>query len=693
MRRGAIFFAACVFTARAAFSQVPDLDLPDAPLSDVPPALSAKRKESLHVKYVGNKAFTDAQLRKGLEQQYTNIESFGLNPASAYDMAYFLEVYYRKRGYSQVEVQETITGPWSLQLEIREGPLTKLGAVTIVGNESYSEEELRKYLLGPLKEWFPRIKRDTDLPFVETLIEDGAGLIQRLYGAEGFLDAVVDPPEITYNPDFTIADVEVRIHEGTQYRFGEIAFVGNTVFPDDVLRETVQKDIEEPFTEGRAAAAVRAIEDYYQAHGYYTAAATVHAEAPNVGGRVETTFTIDEGRLYTFDGITIKGASEVPEEFIARRFASLHGRRYDPGLIDKKFRELISTGLFQTLRINPEPVAGDQLRLDVDIEEAKMKELGIGVGYGTFVGGIFTLTYSDLNILRSGRPLTTKAEITQRGYNGEVVYSNPWLFDTDYSFKARLYAETITLEGYSKNDLGFRASLGRDVTDNWNIEAFVLAKFVNTYDILIEPESLVGRRQYAAGSIGLSQTIDFRNDPVIPTNGFYATTAIDLAPNGIGQVSFLRGVAQAAYYVPVTSQTTLAFGARGGIISPLSDDGLPIDERFFNGGATSVRSYPELKLGPKDRAGWPLGGQTFTVFNVEYRFPIWDQLKGAVFFDAGNVISEARDFGLQDMQYGIGGGLRYNLPVGPIRFDYGFNPDRQTGEPQGAFHFSVGLAF
>jgi outer membrane protein assembly factor BamA len=238
-----------------------------------------------------------------------------------------------------------------------------------------------------------------------------------------------------------------------------------------------------------------------------------------------------------------------------------------------------------------------------------------------------------------------------------------------------------------------RPSLSRELTGHWSVSAFLLAKAVNTYDILIEPESLAGEPRYSAASIGISQTIDFRNDPVLPTSGFIATTSLDFAPDDVSEISFVRGVAQAAYYLPVTSQSTLALGARGGIISPLGSEVLPIDERFFNGGATTVRSYPELKLGPRDQAGYPLGGETFTVFNVEYIFPIWRELKGAVFFDAGNVISKAEDFGLRGMEYALGAGLRYNLPIGPIRLDYGYNPDKQTGEPQGAFHFSIGLAF
>ncbi|HEY5812068.1 MAG TPA: BamA/TamA family outer membrane protein, partial [Terrimicrobiaceae bacterium] len=180
---------------------------------------------------------------------------------------------------------------------------------------------------------------------------------------------------------------------------------------------------------------------------------------------------------------------------------------------------------------------------------------------------------------------------------------------------------------------------------------------------------------------------------VLPTKGFIFSTSVDFAPNGIGAISFVRGNARASYYLQVTTKSSLAFGARAGLISTLDNEQLPIDERFFNGGATTVRSFSELTLGPKDRVGYPIGGQGFTVFNVEYTFPIWGDLYGAVFADAGNLVQNASNFGIEAMRYGVGGGLRYNLPIGAVRFDYGLNPSPAPGEAQGAFHFAIGASF
>ena len=114
----------------------------------------------------------------------------------------------------------------------------------------------------------------------------------------------------------------------------------------------------------------------------------------------------------------------------------MEGQVYDPELIDRQFRELIETGLFRDLRITPEPIDSDLVRLDVRVEEAKSKELGLGLGYGSFYGLIIDVNYTDRNLFGTGRRLSLTPEWNQRGFSGEVIYTDPWLFDTDYQSQA-----------------------------------------------------------------------------------------------------------------------------------------------------------------------------------------------------------------------------------------------------------------
>jgi outer membrane protein insertion porin family len=682
------------FRAFAQTDTPPELEQPPASDSSTPDVPSSRRPGKLQIEFEGNSAFKDRQLREGIARQIQSIEEFGLDEANVYDAVFFLESFYRRHGYSQAEVTSNVLGPWQLRLIVNEGPLTRVGAITFIGNHAYDTATLTNYLLGPTRERYPRIRQDTRLPFIESDIFFGAELIRRLYAAEGYLNAVVNPPEFTPNSDSTSAAISLTIVEGIQFRFGAIQFEGPLVFPRETLLAEIAEDKKSFYTAGRLASARRRLEDFYKKRGYFTISVEASGDPASArDGKVRALFQIEPGPIYRFDGVTVSGTQRVKPSFIEKRLRRLQGEVYNPALIDRRFRELIETGLFRDLRITPQAIESDLVRLDVRVEEAKSKELGLGLGYGSFYGLIVDVNYTNRNLFGTGSRLSITPEWNQRGISGEVIYTDPWFFDTDYRLKLRLYALTSTLKGYSKNEVGFSPSLSRQITDHWEVSAFVLAKYVALTEILISPSSLVGPEDYSVVGIGVAQTLDYRNNKVLPTRGFIFDTSLDFAPNDIGSISFIRGRIRFSYYVPVTAKSSLALGVRAGLISPLSSQELPIDERFFNGGATTVRSFSELTLGPRDNAGYPLGGESFTVFNIEYTFPIWGDVYGALFVDAGNVVQNAANFGVEDMRYAIGGGLRYNLPIGAIRFDYGLNPSPKPGEAQGAFHFAIGVAF
>ncbi len=671
----------------------PALDTPSAP--DELPSVGAgpdEVKGTLDLVFSGVRAFRETRLREEIAFQMESMERFGLDEPGAYDAAFFLESFYRRNGYAGAEVAGVIEGPWRLRLRVNEGPLVTVGKIRFRGNAGYDDATLREYLLGPIREENPRRRRDGDLPYSAAGIDAGVDLVRRLYASGGYLDAEVDPPEISRRNG--VADVVLTIREGRAYRFGRMRFGGGGDLAEADLRAVVAGQTGGVYTPGRLDAARRAVEDLLVRRGHYQATVSADADlSGTVDGAVPVVFLLEPGPVFRFDGVTVSGTSGVKPEFLRNRLRHLQGKTYSPEAVERSFRELIQTGLFRDLRLAPEAVSDNEVRLDVTVVEAKPKEFAVGIGYATFEGGIVSASYRDLNFLRRGRPLRLEAEVNQRGIGGEVLYTDPWLFETNNELRLRLYGLNARLKGYSKNEFGFQPTLTRAVTEHWKVSAFLWARHVSVVDVEIEPTSLVGKQNYSIFALGLSQTLDYRNNPALPTRGFVFSTAVDLAPAGLGGVSYIRGTGRFSYYIPITQQTTLALGVCAGVIASLGSEGLPVDERFFNGGATTVRSFSELALGPKDRQGYPLGGGGFTVFNAEHTFPILGDLHGAVFVDAGNVAVEAREFGLENMRYGVGAGLRYHLPIGAVRLDYGWNPSPRAGEAQGAFHFAIGVAF
>ncbi len=639
--------------------------------------------------FTGNKTFTADQLRAPIAEQRRELLEKGISPARADDTAYYVGAFYRKAGFSQVAVEYEIRGD-RLLIKVAEGPRSLLRSVTFAGNASIPAATLYEYMIGGTPERLA--KNPGQFPYTAAEVSSGADRVRGLYLSEGFLNVIIDSSAVQLAASGTRADLTVRITEGVRYTFGEIGFAGTTLFPRAQLLKALGETATGPFSPGQATAMQRNLQSFYKAKGYYQAEVTLAADpAQASGGRVPVTFTVRPSGLFRFDGVTIRNDTPKPRlraDFLPKRFTHLKGAVYDPEKLDETFREMLRSGLFESLRVTPTPLAGDQIRLDFTYAEAKAKELGFNLGFGTYEGAVAGFRIGDRDLFGRGRPLSFAAQYTQRGLSGELLYVDPWVFDSRFALRARLYSETRREEGYSKNDVGFRADLSRRLLPHLEVGAFVEAQNVAITDFTIAAADL-GPRNYTLQSVGLTQSTDYRSDPVNPARGFILTSAFDFATLD-SQPAFTRATVRLSYYLPL-GKTLLALGARGGIIAPLVDE-VPIDVRYFNGGGTTVRSFAERELGARDAQGNPLGGDLLTVFNAELIFPLYGGLQGAVFADAGS-LKNRRVPGSGELRYAIGAGLRYKLPIGPLRLDYGVNPTRRDQEDFGAFHFSFGFAF
>lgn len=655
-----------------------------------------KRAERTDVEIRGATSFKPDELRSILKEQIATIHDFGLTAARADDAAFFLELFYRKHGFARVNVRYSIESGSRLLLDVNEGPQAELASIDFLGNAHVKAEQLYEYAVGPTRERYSRLQKT--LPFVAADVQEGADLINRYYISEGFLDAKVDSPQYHFSGDGARVTVTITIDEGRQYFFGQISFSGNPIYDGEVLRGQMLDLLSQPYTDRRVDDIGRRLQAYYKARGYYDVKVEAAGDpGQSTSGRVPVKVTISPGPVYKFDGVRIKGLQRLRPSYVRNRFASLGGKTYSPDVLDDKFRELMRTGLFQVLQINPRPVQGNYLQLDIAAEEAKAKEFGFSVGYGSYTGFIVGAQFTDRDLFGYGRPLVTSAEWSERGYKGEIFWDDPHLLETDFELRFRVSALTFDFDGYSKFELGGRLEILRHLTKQYEIGVFASARRLDITSTGIE-RSLLGPTTYFVATTGLFHTLDLRDSPVVPSRGFVFNQTFDVGSNAIGSdIEFVRTTARASYFIPL-GNTLLEVGARGGLIRPLGEDpdriaSLPIDERFFIGGSTTVRSFGERDLGPHDRRGFPIGGEFYTIFNIEYTFPIFGDLQAAVFADAGNLLPDANNPSLNDMRYALGVGLRYKLPIGPIRLDYGVNPDPRRNEDFGAFHFSFGFAF
>ncbi|MEP6699520.1 MAG: POTRA domain-containing protein, partial [Verrucomicrobiota bacterium] len=356
-----------------------------------------KAQHASVIAFHGQNAFTETELRSQLKEQITTIDDFGLTAARGDDAAFFLELFYRKHGYAKASVRYRIESGDRLRLDIDEGPLVTLGVMNFVGNQSQPTDVLFEYAVGPTRERYSKLQKN--LPFVASDVEEGADLVHRLYVSQGFLDAKVDKPIYHDAADGAHVDATIPITEGRQYFFGNISYTGQTIYGLDALHGQMLDLVEQPYTEARVADIPRRLQTYFRSRGYYEVKVDANGNpAAARDGRVPVQISITPGVLYHFDGVRVTGLQRLRPSYLSRRFSKFSGKTYSPDVVDEKFRELMRTGLFNVLQIKPTPIGNSQLRLDISAEEAKSKEFGFSLGYGSYAGPIVGASYRDRDL-------------------------------------------------------------------------------------------------------------------------------------------------------------------------------------------------------------------------------------------------------------------------------------------------------
>ena len=266
--------------------------------------------------------------------------------------------------------------------------------------------------------------------------------------------------------------------------------------------------------------------------------------------------------------------------------------------------------------------------------------------------------------------------------------------DSEWQLGVKIHSSTREYDGYTKWEIGASASISYEISDHTALGFYGRFTHVNlTEESFVDVE--IGPSSYQVQELGAVFTWDHREDLEPTGHGYFFELSLDYATSFlIGDVSLLKSQMRLAHYWKLPGDTELRVGMRAGVMHPLGGAKvIPVDLRFFNGGSQSIRSFPERELGPQDRRRHPIGGQFYTILNAEFIVPLQDSFSLAVFGDAGNLLADSSEYGFTEMHYAAGLGLRYDLPIGPLRVDYGFNLNRQRGEPKGTLHIGFGFAF
>jgi outer membrane protein assembly complex protein YaeT len=677
---GAFFIAEIAPKAQGAFWEI-------WPLKKTVPEPEHKGAQT-KIRFLGASAFPERKLRAAIEEQLGRIHSEGLSRPNADDAAYYCAVFYHQMGFANAEVNWKIEED-TLCLEIQEGHLAKLSATSIEGNLSIPSPRLLSLLTSVTTD---RLRLpENQIPFVMDDLQMGANRILDLYQAEGFMDVQVSSPEATFSEDGTKAGVRLTVTEGTRYSFGAVHFLGNLGYSQDTLLKELAPILEKPFTPPRVTAIENTVRRFYANRAHFEATVEVLPSPLGVRDRgvVALEIRINSGPAYRIHGIESEGLVRIKKRWLENRLATLEDHPFAPDLLEKKQQDLLSSGLFDSLKITPLPQPDHTLRLHVQAREAQAKELGLSLGYGSYEGAMGGVRLANQNLFGQGILGSVELNVSQRSLALETTLSDPWLFETRTEFLTRAFIRSRVELGYEKRDAGARAELSRRLLPPLRAAVFGQIRTVEITNSQI-PSPDLGPTAYQIGTVGASITLDKRDNAFNPSSGWIASFLADTNTLTKGP-TFARSSGRVTWHYPLPHQVRVAASARFGVISQRSS--VPIDERYFLGGATTVRSFNERELGNPSINAYPTGGSAYSLANVETDFPLWQNLRGAVFFDAGSLSPQGNEIPLSDFRCGAGAGLRYNLPVGLVRFDVGVNPDRRPSEHWGAAHFSFGFAF
>jgi outer membrane protein insertion porin family len=543
----------------------------------------------------------------------------------------------------------------------------------IEGNQYFTTDDIRSRLKTRPSQF---LKHGV---FSSQALEDDKHTIETMYNNAGFEGTVV-----TTTADDTAHSivVTIKIQEGKRLHFEAISITGNSAFSDQQLRDQVGFKVGDAFAPAKVDEARAAITQLYYTKGYADVAVERTVERVESSTGVSVSFDIKEGQSYQVGAILVMGNTLTREKVIRRNSGLQSYKPYDPSAVLEAQQRLYATGLFSRVEI----VALDQgiagvRNLLIQVEDAKPILLTYGVGYQEFehARGTFEITHN--NLLGLSRAISLRTRLSTRERLAQLTFKEPRLFNHDLDGFASAFIEHTEQPSFTANRIDFSVQALKRFTLQRNLLVTAGYQTVDLQDIRVNIHALTlpaERGIIQIARVGASYIQDRRDDPANPKKGFFSTTTFQVATRPLGsEINFTSLYNEYDTYHPVGDGGVFVTSARFGWNHPFgstTQTGLPPTERYFAGGSTTLRGY-----GFDDAQ--PGGGNVMTLGNLEYRFPLRffpiSGVRGAVFYDTGNVFPQLSALSLAAFSHTVGYGFRYQTPLGPVRLDFGvnLNPD------------------
>ncbi|PIQ83644.1 MAG: outer membrane protein assembly factor BamA [Candidatus Omnitrophica bacterium CG11_big_fil_rev_8_21_14_0_20_63_9] len=651
------------------------------------------------------------------------LEIAGLKEGELYDprklkqASDLIKAEYLRRGFSQCEVVSDVkvdarANTAGVSLLVDEGPRMRVNGILVEGNQAFSDKRVRKLLKTKRRNWlfFAGV-------YNEQVLEEDLERIKAFYRTQGYQDVAVTH-DVRRDPRGRGLFVHFTISEGLQHRVGQVMIEGTKLFPEREIRQVVTLKPGAVFSDQALQEDLRQIKQYYGDRGYIHADVAPHPQLDPRTKRVDLTYHITENELVYVNRIDIRGNLRTKDVVVRRELRLLPGEAFDGTRIRKSVERLQNLGFFEEVNVETEPTATEEKEdLIVQLKEAKTGSFSFGGGFSSVdrLVGLVELEQRNFDwknfpsFTGAGQDLRFRVEAGTVRRFFDISFTEPWIFGHPISFGIDLYNRTRLRSGslglgFEEERRGGGIRLGREFADI--VQTGLSYQVYRTEISDVAPEASAdlkaeeGRNTISV--LGSSVALDRRNNRFDPTDGGYAFISADLAGGFLAaDKDFYRLQTGASYYFPHGERLVLESRVRTGIVDAYGDSTeVPIFERFFGGGASTIRGFRERRVGPVDPlSNDPIGGEaTFVATLEEVVTVVKDErgrpiLKASGFLDVGDVWRRVADYG-ESLKAGTGIGARVNTPIGPLRLDLGFPLSDVKDEPRKPrFHFNISRSF
>ncbi len=654
--------------------------------------------------FEGNKKFKDKKLKKKLRGNIGD----RLNETQLKEDVQLIKEFYRDKGYPNTKVDYSLSidkeiGHAAIVIHVQEGARVKIGRVDFVGNKSIRTKKLRKVM-------------KTRKPFIffggvfksDVFEEDQERLVE-YYRSQGYIDAKIDDIKTSYTKNGSKMIITIYVTEGALYYVGQTVLEGNQTFPTEDIMKSLKMKTGQIFSPDRLRMDMNAIRDYYLARGYVDAVIRPETVFNEKTQKIDILYSIMESTISYLEQIKIQGNTKTKDIVIRRELAVKPGEVFNGVKIRRSQERLMNLGYFKNVLMDIEPTEDSQKKnLLVNVEETKTGEIGFGAGFSSIDNliGFVELTQKNFDWLNfptftgDGQKLRMRAQVGTKRQDYIISWTEPWLFDRPISFGIDLYRRDSRFlsDVYDERRTGGDVRLGKKLMEfvradlTYKLERDEIRNVADTASDLIKQEA--GTFDVSSLELGIAR--DTRDSLINPRRGMRNAVSAELAGGPLGfDRDFTKYVTKHGIFFHLPLDLVLMFSGQAGLVDNFGDsDRVPLFERFFLGGANTIRGFKFRDVGPKDATGEPIGGQSMIAGTAELTFPIIEKVRGAFFYDTGNAFEDYGEFDLGDLRVGAGIGIRLELPIGPIRLDYGWPIDRDEFQSSsGRFDFNIGYSF